>query len=140
MTGAVEPGPSRAGLYAAIALAAALLVGGAAGYALARHGDARRTLPRMTLLGVTRETLLDSLGLAPAQRALIDSIVEDAARRAGSAIDSMMTEVRAATQAAQRDVRAALDDRQRARFDSIMRTAQPLRPRSPLPPRGTPRR
>lgn len=128
---------SRAGWYAGLALIAALLLGGAGGWFIgSRPGAMRPKIREMTLLGVTRSTLLDSLGLRPGQRALIDSLLDATTSRAESSVQRMMVDVRAATQAARTQVRAALDEPQRLRFDSMLSRVQELRPRSPIPPRG----
>jgi hypothetical protein len=114
---------------------AALLVGGAAGFALGRRTVPRAPAPNMTLLGVSRATLLDSLGLTPAQRVRIDSLLEDARSRADLAVDRLVSDVRALTLETRNQVRSLLDDRQRVQLDSILDAASPVLPRTPVPPR-----
>jgi Spy/CpxP family protein refolding chaperone len=128
--------PRRAGLYAALALLAAMLLGGAAGFALGRWREARGPrIPAITLLGPSRAELLDSLDLTPDQRAQIERLLDDAQARANTSVDAMLGEVRRVTDETRREVRGVLDDRQRVRFDSLIATARPVRPRAPVPPR-----
>jgi hypothetical protein len=89
----------------------------------------------MTLLGLSRRALLDSLQLSTSQRVVVDSLLDAAARRAEAAVDTLMTGVRAITGDARRQVRSALDDRQRAAFDTLMSRIPPMRMRTPVPPR-----
>lgn len=136
MTG-VRSGGGRAGLLAALALAAAVIAGGAAGYALGRRGPPPRGAgPDVTLLGLSRDSVLDSLRLAPAQRAAIDSLLDDASQRTVNTVRGMMADIRDVTGEARRRMRAVLDDTQRARFDSILAAAAPIRMRTPMPPGG----
>jgi hypothetical protein len=128
--------------YAALALAATLLAGAAAGFMVGRSAGERAASHRkqpiltdMTLLGLSRGELLDSLQLTAAQRVLVDSLLEDAARRAEAAVDTLMTGVRAITGTARAHVRSVLDERQRARFDALLSRIPPLRMRTPVPPR-----
>ncbi len=127
---------TRAGGYATVALVGALLLGGALGYTLGRgtQGPERMKQP-MTMLGLSRTALLDSLEATPAQRAAIDSLLDRARGRADSAVDRMMTDVRAATREARDAVRALLDEPQRRRFDSLLAGTREMLPRSPVPPR-----
>ncbi len=130
-------GPARANLFAALALLAAAALGGAAGYAIGRRPGPMKA-KQVALLGVTRETLFDSLGLGPEQRAHIDSTLDAAEQQADRSIKNMMEMVLGLTQAAKADVRGVLTEPQRVRFDSLLSRAAPLLPRSPLPPaRGT---
>ncbi len=133
---------STGNLYAALALAATLLVGAAAGFMVGRGVGERAASHRkqpvltdMTLLGLSRGALLDSLQLSASQRGLVDSLLEDAARRAEAAVDTLMTGVRAITGNTRTQVRSVLDERQRARFDTLMSRIPPLRMRTPVPPR-----
>lgn len=143
MTAPTSPaGSSTGNLYAVLALAATLLVGVAAGFMVGRGMGERAASHRkqpvlsdMTLLGLSRSALLDSLRLTASQRVLVDSLLEAAARRAEAVVDTLMTGVRAITGDARRQVRAALDERQRARFDSLLSRIPPMRMRSPVPPR-----
>jgi hypothetical protein len=129
-------GATRAGFYATVALAGALLVGAALGFAAGRWEATRaRGTPAVTMLGVSRAVLLDSLGLTPDQRVQVEQRLDDALRRSNTLVDGMLAEVRTVTEETRREVRALLDDGQRARFDSILATARPLRPRTPVPPR-----
>lgn len=144
MTAPTSPAGSTTGnLYAALALAATLLVGAAAGFMVGREVGERDASHRkqplltdMTLLGLSRSALLDSLQLTASQRVLVDSLLDVAARRAEAAVDTLMTDVRAVTGDARRQVRAALDERQRARFDTLLSRIPPLRVRTPVPPRN----
>lgn len=132
---------NKASAYAGVALAAALLIGGAGGYVLGRQSFMKRSAPNMragagmTLLGVSRLQLLDSLGLTPGQRNTVDSLLEAGRTRADSSVDRMMNDVRTATMETRQQVRAALDQEQRARFDSLLAAAPELRMRTPVPPR-----
>jgi hypothetical protein len=128
-------GPARANLYAALALIAVMVIGGAAGYALGRRSPRMRPGADMTLLGISRSMLLDSLRLSPTQRIRINGLLDDAARRADSAVGQLMTDLRAVTDQTRQQVQAALDGPQKARFDSIMSAARPVRMRTPVPPR-----
>lgn len=134
--------PLKANLYAALALVAALLVGVAAGYALFRESPSGRMRSgmkqsafEMTMLGVSRGWLLDSLGLNSSQRVVVDSLLNHAATYAETAVERMMTDVRARTDSTRDQVRSVLDDRQRVRFDSLLNAAPPVRMRTPVPPR-----
>lgn len=133
---------SRTGWYAGLALAAALVTGGALGFALGRAAGKRSALPRktevlsdVTLLGLSRQALLDSLTPTPAQRAIIDSLIDDAARRAEAGVERLVTDVRALTAQARRQVRAALEPPQQEKFDSLLSGIPQLLPRTPVPPR-----
>ena len=135
-------GTARATVYAVPALVAALVAGGAAGYALGRQSLMKRPGPslleggsRMSLLGVTHAAITDSLELSSTQRALVDSLLDDAERRAQSAVDTLIAGVRASTSELKDRVRAVLDERQQARFESLLRSTTPLLPRTPVPPR-----
>lgn len=135
-------GPMKASLYAAVALVAAVLIGVAAGYVLFHREDGTRMRSgmktsafEMTMLGISRGWLLDSLGLTAAQRPVVDSLLNDAATYAESSVERMMTSVRARTDSTRDRVRAVLDDQQRVRFDSLLNSAPPLRMRTPVPPR-----
>lgn len=139
MTPQANPG-TRAAWYAAAALIGAVLFGAAIGFGLGRDAGGDRTRsrlkqssPEMTLLGPTRSTLLDTLELTSAQRTRIDSLLEQSRTRADSAVNHLMDEVRELTAETRRQVRAVLDQRQQARFDSLMQTATPTLPRTPLP-------
>jgi hypothetical protein len=132
---------NKANVYAGVALVAALLIGGTGGYALGRRSFMKRSAPGMragegmTLLGVSRNTLLDSLGLTPGQRGAVDSLLEAGRVRADSSVDRLMTDVRAVTMETRLLVRAALEERQRTRFDSLLSAAPEIRMRTPVPPR-----
>lgn len=135
-------GPLRANLYAALALAAAVLVGLSAGYLLFRREGSspmrsgmKQSAFEMTMLGVSRGWLLDSLELSAAQRTVVDSLLNHAATYAETAVERMMTDVRARTDSTRDQVRRVLDDRQRVRFDSLLNSAPPVRMRTPVPPR-----
>lgn len=129
-------------LYAALALAGTLVVGAAAGFAVGRGvGEPAAShrkqpvLTDMTLLGLSRGALLDSLQLTTSQRVLVDSLLDGAARHAEAAVDTLMIGVRAITGSARAQVRSVLDERQQARFDTLMSRIPPLRMRTPVPPR-----
>ena len=135
-------GPTRTGLYAAAALAAAVLIGVAAGYALFHRDTSQRMRSgmkqsafEMTMLGISRGWLLDSLGLSPSQRAVVDSLLNGAATYAETSVERMMTSVRARTDSTRDQVRAVLNEQQKVRFDSLLNTAPPVRMRTPVPPR-----
>ena len=135
-------GPGRASLYAALTLTAAVLIGVAAGYALFHRENPERMRSgtkqsafEMTMLGVSRSWLLDSLGLTPGQRTVVDSLLNDAATYAETAVERMMTSVRARTDSTRDRVRAVLNEQQKTRFDSLLSTAPPVRMRTPVPPR-----
>lgn len=129
----------RAGLYAALALVAAVLVGGTLGYEIGSRPRPMRP-KQAALLGVSRAALLDSLRLSPTQRARVDSILDASEAGADSSIKRMMETVRGLTQEAKTRVRATLDPVQRERFDSLLAHSVPTLPRSPLPPRDSARR
>ena len=124
----------RTTLLAVIALLAAVLVGFAGGYALGRRLPPRQ-MDKVTLLGVNRGTILDSLQLTPQQRQRIEAVLSESETRAGKSIDLMLNDVRAATRDARERVRAALNENQRAKLDSILSTAVEMKPRTPLPQR-----
>lgn len=126
----------RATLLAGLALAGALLVGGALGYALGRRPGPMK-LKQMALIGVTRADLIDSLQLDAGQRTRVDGILDGAELRARESISRMMGDVQQVTNEARDSVRAGLTQAQRIRFDSLMTRAVPMRPRAPLPPKGT---
>lgn len=135
----MTPGPSsRAPLFAGLALVATLCVGLAAGYALGARAHMRRPGPAgdtgMTMLGLTRSELRDSLRLTPGQTAVIDRVLDEARQQADSSVRQMVTDVRAATTRAKERVRAALDEPQRARLDTILARALPVLPRTPMLP------
>lgn len=134
-------GTVKANVYAGLALIAAVLIGVAAGYALFRGPDSGRMRSGMkqsafdmTMLGVSRGWLLDSLDLTPSQRVVVDSLLTHAATYAESAVERMMTDVRARTDSTRDRVRLVLDDGQRVRFDSLLNAAPPVRMRTPVPP------
>jgi hypothetical protein len=115
-------GPLKANLYAALALATAVLIGVAAGYAIFREpasgrmrSGMKQSAFEMTMLGVSRNWLLDSLGLTPPQRVVVDSLLNQAATYAETAVERMMTNVRARTDSTRDQVRSVLDDRQATR-------------------------
>lgn len=124
----------RTTLLAVIALLAAVLVGFAGGYALGRRPHPRQ-MDKVTLLGVNRGVILDSLQLTPQQRQRIEAVLSESETRAGKSIDLMLNDVRAATRDARERVRAALNENQRAKLDSILSTAVEMKPRTPLPQR-----
>jgi hypothetical protein len=133
---------TKASLYAALALTAAVLIGVAAGFVLFHRDDARQMRSgmkqsafEMTMLGVSRGWLLDSLGLSAGQRTVVDSLLNSAAAFAESSVERMMTGVRARTDSTRDQVRAVLNDQQRVRFDSLLNAAPPVRMRTPVPPR-----
>ena len=135
-------GPGRVSLYAALSLVAAVLIGLAAGYFLFRRpipermrSGMKQSAFDMTMLGISRGWLLDSLGLTASQRTLVDSLLNDAATYAEGSVERMMTSVRARTDSTRDRVRAVLNDEQRVRFDSLLNTAPPVRMRTPVPPR-----
>jgi hypothetical protein len=125
---------SRAKFYAVLALAAAVLIGGAGGFEAGRASMRNMRGANVTLLGVSRATLLDSLGATRSQRASIDKLLDDAARRAETTVGTLMSEVRTITRTTRQQVRSLLDERQQARFDSILAGVPEPRLRSPVPP------
>jgi len=127
----------RTTALAVLALLAAVIVGFALGYSVGSRPRPQR-MKTMTLLGVSRDWLLDSLSLTTPQRQRMETILTDAEGRAGRSIDAMYQDVRNVTREAREQVRATLDAPQRARLDSILSTVSELKPRTPLPPR-TPR-
>lgn len=127
-----------ASLLAILALVAAAVLGGAATYAwMSWNARSRPKMSEMTMIGVSRTAILDSLGLTPGQRTRVESLLEQTADRADSSVQRMMREVRAAIQEGRRDVRSVLDPAQQVRFDSLLTRAQEIRPRSPIPPRDS---
>lgn len=135
-------GLTKAGLYAALALTAAVLIGIAAGYALFHRENPQRMRSgmkqsafEMTMLGISRGWLLDSLELSASQRTVVDSLLNGAATFAETSVERMMTSVRARTDSTRDQVRAVLNEQQRVRFDSLLNTAPPVRMRTPVPPR-----
>lgn len=133
----------KASLLAAVSLLATLLLGVAIGYAMNRRAPRRPgVLVSMSAnpatLFLDRATLLDSLGLDPARRAEIDSVLGANQARIESLMDTLRTNVRVVTDETRNAVRSRLDERQRARFDSLLAAARPVRMRSPLPPARNP--
>jgi Spy/CpxP family protein refolding chaperone len=122
----------RVTLMAVIALLAAVLIGFAAGYAIGRRPHPRQ-MDKVTLLGVDRAAILDSLHLTAQQRKTIEAVLNESETRAGKSIDVMFNDVRSATHDARERVRAALNENQRVKLDSILSTVVELKPRSPLP-------
>lgn len=122
----------RATTLAVIALLAAVMIGFAAGYVLGRRPHPRQ-MDKVTLLGVDRSTILDSLHLTPQQRGGIEAVLKESETRAGKSIDLMFNEVQTTTRDARERIRAALNENQRAKLDSILSTAVEMKPRSPLP-------
>ncbi len=118
---------------AGVALIAALLAGGAAGYAVGARPP-REHFKEMTMLGLSRSALLDSIAATPAQRARIDSLLDLARAHADSAVNRMMRDVREATGAARAQVRALLTPEQRTRFEALLEGTSEMLPRSPMPP------
>ena len=92
-------------------------------------------MKQMTLLGLSRSYLLDSLNLTAPQCQRVDGILTDAGKRADRSIQVMYYDVRAITGEARESVRATLDAPQRAKLDSILGTVSEMKVRSPLPPR-----
>ena len=135
-------GPTKAGLYATLAMVAALVTGIAAGYLLFHQENPQRMRSgmkqsafEMTMLGISRGWLLDSLRLSAPQRRVVDSLLNNAATYAETSVERMMTSVRARTDSTRDQVRAALTDEQKVRFDSLLNAAPPVRMRTPVPPR-----
>jgi len=128
----------RATAFAALALLGATVVGFALGYMVGVRPRAMR-MKQMTLLGVSRSVLLDSLDLTAEQRRRVDSILTAAGKRADRSIDGMLQDVRTITREARERVGATLDSPQRARLDSILSGVNPLAPRSPFPPKTSQR-
>jgi hypothetical protein len=135
-------GPGKVSLYAALSLVAAVLIGLTAGYFLFRQPSPQRMRSgmkqsafEMTMLGVSRGWLLDSLALTASQRTLVDSLLNDAATYAEGSVERMMTSVRARTDSTRDRVREVLNEQQRVRFDSLLSTTPPVRMRTPVPPR-----
>jgi len=126
----------RASVLAALTLLAAVIVGFALGYAVGARPRPLR-MKQMTLLGISRSVLLDSLNLTQPQRQRVDSILTAAAKRADGSIDAMYRDVLQVTHEARESVSATLEPPQRAKLDSILSTVTELKPRSPLPPRTT---
>lgn len=124
---------TRASVFASVALLGALLAGGAAGYALGRRPGPMK-MKEMTMFGLSRTMLLDSLAATPAQRVRIDSVLDIVRVQADSAVSTMMEVVRTASRDARARVRELLDEPQRARFDSLLARAPGMLPRSPVPP------
>jgi hypothetical protein len=124
----------RATILAGVALLAAVLIGFAGGYALGRRPHPRQ-MDKVTLLGVDRSTILDSLQLNPQQRQTIEGVLTESETRAGKSIEVMFNEVRTTTRDARERVRSALNDNQRTKLDSILSTVVELKPRTPLPMR-----
>jgi hypothetical protein len=134
-------GPNRASLYAGIALGAAILIGVAAGFVLGRRSETSRNRSQMkqsafemTMLGISRGWLLDSLGLSPAQRLEVDSLLTATRLYAESAVERMITDVKQRTDETRDRVRSLLSEPQKNRFDSLLNTAPPVRMRTPVPP------
>ena len=135
-------GSAKASLYAALSLTAAVLLGVAAGYVLFHRDEGpkmrsgmKQSAFEMTMLGISRGWLLDSLGLTAPQRITVDSLLNGAATYAESSVERMMTSVRARTDSTRDQVRAILNDQQRVRFDSLLNAAPPMRMRTPVPPK-----
>lgn len=125
----------RASFYATLALIAAMLMGGAAGYALGRRSPARNPGgPDVSLLGLSRDALLDSLGVNDQQREEIEQLLSSTNRRVETKVLQMMGEVRGMTDSTRQEVRGLLTQEQRTRFDSLLAAAAPVRMRTPLPP------
>ena len=128
----------RTSILAMVSLVAVLVVGFSIGYEFGRRASMKRPgrdIYQMTLLGAPRSLLVDSLNLSAAQRQTVGRILDDASTHAQHSIDAMVKDVRNTTQQAREQVRAALNDGQRARLDSILATVSEMKPRTPMPPR-----
>lgn len=124
----------QATAFAALALLAAITFGFALGYLVGSRPRPLR-MKQMTLLGVSRSLLLDSLRLTTPQRQRVDDILTQAGERADRSIETMYRDVRLITRDAGERVRAALDAPQRVQLDSILSTVTTIKVRSPIPPR-----
>lgn len=124
----------RATLYAGIALLAVALAGFGIGYAVGRNVRPKG-FEKVTLLGVSRSLLLDSLNLTTQQHRVVDSVLKVSETRATTSIERMMQSVKSTTRDAREGVRNVLDNNQRAKLDSILSRVPELKPRSPMPPK-----
>ena len=122
----------RATGLALIALLAAAVAGFAIGFYSGRNAQPKG-FEKVTLLGVSRSLLLDSLNLNPQQRRVVDNALSDAEKRATVSIEAMMQDVRTTTRAARERVRNTLDSNQRTKLDSILSRVPEMKPRTPLP-------
>lgn len=103
-------------------LIGAVLVGGALGF------TADRVLVRDRLAtrygcppGAVRRQMHDDLGLSAAQGAQVDAILDRRNARVDSLIAPVHPQLRAVKDSARADIRALLDDGQRARWDAMMK-------------------
>jgi len=131
---------ARATWLAGLALLSALVAGGALGYRMGRQSLMKRPGPPgsespITMLGVTRASLTDSLRLTPTQRPLVESLLDRAELDAQAAVDTLIGSVKASTDRIRQQIRDLLDDQQRVRFDSTVSGSLPVLPRTPFPPR-----
>ena len=110
---------------AAMFLVGALLVGGALGFTADRVvGD--RLLPRAeaATLPPARNALddfSDEIGLTPAQRAAVDSIMDERHRIIDSIMGPVRPQIAAARESARKQIRARLLPEQEVRFDAYVK-------------------
>jgi hypothetical protein len=118
----VDQRPKR---LAAMFLVGALLVGGALGFTADRVvGD--RLLPRAEAATVppTPNALDDfsaEIGLTPAQRAAVDSIMDERHRIIDSIMGPVRPQISAARESARKQIRARLTADQEVRFDAYVK-------------------
>ena len=110
---------------AALFLLGAVLVGGALGFTADRVvGD--RLLPRAEAATppAARSSLdefSDEIGLTPAQRAAVDSIMDERHRIIDSIMAPVRPQISAARESARKQIRARLTPDQGARFDAYVK-------------------
>ena len=103
-------------------LLGAVLVGGVLGF------TADRVLVRDRLAtrygcppGAVRRQMHEDLGLSPAQVAQVDAILDRRNAKVDSLIAPVHSQLRAVKDSARADIRALLDERQRERWDAMIR-------------------
>ena len=128
MNGHAARGGQRPKTLAAIVLLGAFVVGGTLGVAADRMvGD--RLLPRAEAATVSSRNALDDfaleIGLTPAQRAAVDSIMDERHRIIDSIMAPVRPQISAARESARRQIRMRLTPEQEPRFDAyVARTRQ----------------
>lgn len=138
---------TRATVYAGLALVGAAVAGAAIALAAERVMDrpprGGMLVSRTTnaaVLFLDREDVLGPLELSADQRRHVDSALASGQRRADTLMVGMREQMQRITGSTRQAIRDVLDERQRARFDSALAAAPPVRMRTPIPQGGERRR